>query len=166
MQSVHRKYLEMETVDWAIVITAIVAVYGAILSTYNLIIKRRENTRQVNVTLTWGLLSNMPEPITMFFLKAANPGKRTVTLTECHIELPDKSQLVMPYSQGTINFPHDLEEGRDCTVWFSVGEVVQVLLSKGYTGNLSIRAVYRDALGREYKSKPFKGKVSEWSKAK
>ena len=156
----------METADWAIVITAFVAVYGAILSTYNLIIKRRENKRQVNVTLKWGLLSNMPEPITMFFLNAANPGKRTVTLTECHIELPDKSQLVMPYSQGNIDFPHDLEEGKGCTVWFSVGEVFRVLLSKGYTGNLRIRAVYRDALGREYKSRSFKGNVSEWAKAK
>ena len=156
----------MQNIDWPTITTAIVAVYGAILSTYNLVMKRKENKRQVDVTFKWGLVDATDKPNAMFFLNAANPGKRTVTLEGCHIEFPNKKQLVMPYTQGTIKFPHHLEEGKNCTVWFPVSEVVEALVGEGYTGNVSICAVFRDALGGKYKSIPFKGDVSEWAKVR
>jgi len=156
----------MKNIDWPTITIAIVAVYGAILSTYNLIVKRKENKRQVEVTFQWGLVGAMDKTNAMFFLNAANPGNRTVTLEGCHIELPNKKQLVMPYTQGPIKFPHDLEEGKNCTVWFPVREVVDALVGEGYTGNVSICAVFRDALGKKYKSTPFKGDVSEWAKVR
>jgi len=156
----------MQKIDWPTIITAIVAVYGAILSTYNLLIKRKDNKRQVDVTLKWGLVGVMDKPNAMFLLNAANPGKRTVTLEGCHIEFPNMKQLVMPYPLGTIKFPHDLEEGKNCTVWFPISEVVEALVSQGYTGNVSICAVFRDALGGKYKSSLFEGNVSEWAKVR
>jgi len=157
----------MEKIDWTIIGTIVavaVALYGAALSTYNLIIKRKEGQRQVTVKLTWGVVGTREEPQTVFFLEAANPGKRNVTLKGCCIQLPNKKELVMPGAQGTINFPHELEEGKSCLVWFPVNEVARLLINEGYAGNVTIRAIDRDAVGGEYTSSPFSGDASIWIK--
>lgn len=153
----------MDTKDW---ITAVVAVYGAILSTYNLLVARGERTRQVTTTLSWGLLGIGPEPVTAFFLTAANPGRRTVTITGCHLLLPNRKQIVMPHAHGTVQLPYNLEEGKNCMFWFPVTEVVRSLISEGFSSEVSLKAVFRDALGKTYESKPFRGNIQEWALVK
>jgi len=154
----------MGTIEWPTIVTAVVAVYGAGLSTYNLIAKIKSEKRKVTVELKWGLIGFADKTIPILALHAVNPGEKTVTLTQCHLELPNKKQLIITNSQGTIKLPHDLEKGKGGEIYFPIKEVVQALIREGYTKDIELKAVFRDALGNEYKSRPFKGDVSEWAK--
>lgn len=153
----------MDLKDWTAVVIAVVAVYGAFVSTYNLVVAGRQRTRQITVTLARGLLTLGADPTTMFFLTAANPGDRTVTLTGCHLLLPNRKKLVMPRAQGTVTFPHELQEGKNCTFWFRVREVVGALAAEGFRGEVALIAVFTDALDRTYSSDPFKGDLDKWA---
>lgn len=154
----------MDLKDWTGAVTAGVALYAGALSTYNLLVARRERRREVRVTLKWGVLGVEPEPMTALFLTAANPGHRSVTLAGCHLTLPNRKTFVMPWAQSTVKFPHDLQEGKNCTVWFPVGEVGRALVAEGFRGEVSVTAVFTDALDNAYTSRPFRGNVEEWAK--
>ena len=78
-------------------ITAIIAIYGATLSTYNLIVARTERIRRVTVTLSWGLTGSGSAPVTIFLLTAANAGKRPVTIANWHLLLPNKKRDFCAY---------------------------------------------------------------------
>ena len=47
----------------------------AVLSTYTLLVRRRERRRQVKVNLSWGMLALGNEPTPVFFLEARTVRK-------------------------------------------------------------------------------------------
>ena len=155
----------MNVRDWVPIVTAVVAVYGALLSTYNMITARRDRGRGVRVSLKWGLTAPGPEPVTVFILEATHPHGRPTTLTSCGIFLPDGRTLIIPRPFGSVQLPHELREGQGCSIFFPVRDVVRALQEHGYSGPITIRAFFRDALGSEYKSTKFKGNVAEWERA-
>jgi hypothetical protein len=82
-----------------------IAIYGAALSTYNLIVARRERSPRVVTTLRMDVdRGGGPVEFTVFILRAANGGKRPVTVTESYLLLPDGKQLsknpVVTYKNG------------------------------------------------------------------
>jgi len=154
----------MPSVTWTEAIIALVALYGAGLSTYTLIMSISNQKRKVTATLTWGVIGDNQRPSWVFFLTAANPGNRTVTLSTPYILLPNGKRFVIPQMPGNVVFPHDLEEGKNCIAWFPISDVIQALTDEGYQNNISIIGVFTDALGTDYKSKEFIGNLSEWKK--
>ena len=67
--------------DWAALITALVALYGAALSTYTLVSSRHDKRRRVKVELSTGFLVHGPDLSTyMLFIGVSNPGHIPVTL--------------------------------------------------------------------------------------
>jgi hypothetical protein len=151
----------MDTKD---VITIIVAIYGAALSTFNFLIAYLERRRRVTVKLTRGIIGTVPEPTNTFILTAANPGHRLVTLSGCSLLLPNRQQLIMLGAAGSVQFPCDLKEGQSCAVYFPLIEVVEAMLKEGFSGRIALKAVFRDALGNNYESEPFDGNLQEWAK--
>jgi hypothetical protein len=85
----------MTTTEVVTVVTALVAVYGAGLSTYTFFAKRRESRRLVKVELSRGILGTYPEVSHVLLLSASNPGNRAVTLEGISFDLPDKRQVVL-----------------------------------------------------------------------
>lgn len=147
------------------IITALIAIYGAILSTYNLVLKRREKSHQVSVNLSSGFLTcgERLSPYVLFIV-ASNPGHRTVTLDSVGIRLPDKRQIVFPFSGrfgSDVQFPHDLTEGQSCRAWVDVKELT-ALLEEGISGRIKLIGFYTDAIGGKYKSKPLKFNIDDW----
>ena len=68
-------------VDWIAPITALVALYGAVLSTYTLISSRRDKRRRVKVELSAGFLATGPDlSAAMLLIKVSNPGHITVII--------------------------------------------------------------------------------------
>jgi hypothetical protein len=155
----------MDLGSWIPIATVAVALYGAILSTYNLIAARRDRAHRLKVSLKWGIAAPGPEPETMFILEANNPRGRPVTVTGCAISLPNGKSLVIPRPFGSVQLPCELAEGKNCTLLFPLRDVVRALVQEGFTGRVALRAEFRDALGNEYRSKAFKGDVGEWAKA-
>ena len=103
---------------WPTILTALVALYGAILSTYTVVVNRRDKKRRIHVKLSNGILTYGPEAgPAVLLIEATNPGNRTVILNGACIILPNKQQVVFPNPESNVEFPHALEEGNSCLVW-------------------------------------------------
>ena len=78
-----------------IIITSIVAVYGAILSTLNTIASLRDKQQYLSVVLNNGFITYGPDagPL-MLFIEIANVGSKVVTINSINIKLPKESQCL------------------------------------------------------------------------
>ncbi len=155
---------DMQELDWMKIITAIVAVYGAALSTFSFVSQRIEKRRVVVVNLAIGQLTQGQKVIQQaLFMSAANPGTPTVTLTALSLLLPNKRSLVFQHVQSDVRFPYELLAGQKCTVWFSLKEVSSALNDEGYQGKVKLIAVFHDALGTAFSSKQLVFDASQYS---
>jgi len=154
----------MDLLKWAPIVTGIVAIYAAVLSTYNLVASRLDRAHKLRVSLKWGMVAPGPEPETVLILEAINPRGRSVTVAACALVLPNRKALVIPHPVvGSAQLPHELVEGTNCRILFPLRDVVVALQGEGFTGQIALRALFRDALGNEYLSKKFKGDLREWA---
>ncbi len=142
--------------NWQWIVTAAIAVYGALLSSYNAFVARRQNTRQITVTVNHGFLPTGPElGDPMLLIGAANLGHRAVTLVSVGLLLPDKQQLVLTSPEGTVQLPHHLTEGTSCKHWIPAAEIKRQLSSSRFSGTVMVRGFYLDALGKRHLSELF-----------
>lgn len=149
--------------DLPAIITAIVALYGAVLSTYTLVVNRKDKQRQIDVKLSNGVLTFGPElSPAVLLIEASNPGNRTVILNTTGIRLPDRKTVAFPNPQSNVTFPHALEEGKSCLVWTPMKEFAGMLRQHGYEGTLRLVAFYRDQLGKEHCSNRFDFDIEAW----
>ena len=152
------------TIDWTKVVTALVAIYAAILSTYTLLSSRKEKKRQIKVELSFGFRVFGPKlGPTSLLITASNPGYRTVTLTGVGIRLPDNRQAILPNPPSDVQFPYDLPEGKHCTAWFDAKELAATLRREGFAGKVKLVGFYRDALGTVYASNRLRFNMAKWA---
>jgi hypothetical protein len=139
---------------WAQIITAIVAVYGAVLSTLNLLNIRKEKKRQLFVKMSYGWLT-LPRGLSdpKLLIEVANPGYRRVTIQPSYIRLPHGEKLVFPWPTAEVRFPHELLEGKSCSLWVEEAEVKRSLKEKGYSGKVKLQAEVYDQTGKNYRAK-------------
>lgn len=147
-------------ISWPTIVTALVALYGAVLSTLNFIAARREKRRSVTVELSLGLLTW--DPGSKLLLTASNPGSLSVTLSSCGIRLPNGKQAVFPIPNSNVRFPHELHGGKDCLVWTDAKEFAQVLREQGFSGRVKVRGFYRDQTGGLHTSKATRFDLDGW----
>lgn len=146
--------------------TAIVALYGAALSTYSVVAARRDKKRRVFVSLSPGVIGFANQPsASVVFIQAANPGDRAVTLQPGTIELPKGDHIFPPQSHSNVTFPFELPEGKSCSCWIETADLARLLAEQGYRGRVKLVGCFRSAVGTEYRSKPIKFRVEEWLKA-
>lgn len=138
-------------------ITLLIALWGAILSTYKLLSDRNKTKRTLKVEVSYGFmtLENDVGPNTIS-LTAINTGYRPITLTSVGYLLPDKKTMFIVEPQSNVKFPYTLLEGNQCSVWKIQKKMALELKENGYSGTIKIRGYYRSAIGNLYKSKPIK----------
>jgi len=153
----------MENITWPQAITAIVAIYGAIMATVTFFSRRKEKQRRLTVSFSWGWLGhNTTADKPMLFIEVSNPGNRSVTINVPRIILPDGKTLVFPDPQSDVHFPHKLEEGTKCRIWTEIKKLIEQLRSNGYQGVVKLNADVEDGAGQKYKSKkPFEIDIDE-----
>jgi hypothetical protein len=143
-----------------VIITLLIAIYGALLSTYSVWTARQEHKREIKVELSYGFMRNPLSGVSppMLLLSASNTGTKTVTLTSMGLILPrkDKKYLIFAQPESNVSFPCDLLEGKNCNVWVTTKELAEDLKREGYSGRISLKGYYRDAIGGYYESKSFK----------
>ena len=134
----------------------IVAIYGAILSTYNFVSKIREKKRRIKVNFSFGFLTGVSGQLSpdMLLLTAVNTGYRPIILNSVGFILPNNKTAVIPIPLSNVNFPYELKEGKDCLVWTEVKEFAKELKEKGFKGRIKLIAFYKDSLDTIHKSKP------------
>ena len=151
--------------EWTDIAVAIVAIYGAELSTYNLIIKLKERFNTIKVDINVGFLSGSTGVSdTNLIISANNHSSKRVTLQPPYIDLPDNKKMLLMNYQSNITFPYELKPRNNCKVWNNLKRTAQSLKEEGYEGTIKIKGVYKDAIGNKYKSKALKLNLEEWSK--
>lgn len=154
----------MENIDWSKIITALVAIYGAILSTVIFISRHSEKQRKLNINFSTGFLTYTHDlSEVMLFITISNPGNRDVTITLPSILLPDGKTVVFPNPQSEVNFPHRLKEGTKCRMWTDMKDLATQLKENGYRRTIKIKAQIEDGSGRTYKSKAWKIDLDNWT---
>lgn len=152
-------------VSWTQIVTAIVAVYGAIMSTVTFVVNRRDKKRKLEVKFSNGSLTygNKLSEL-MLFINVSNPGNRAVKINVPRIILPDGKTIVFPNPQSDVKFPHLLEEGRKCMVWAEMKYLAKQLKDAGYSGVINLKADVEAETGKRYTSqKTWKLDIEEWA---
>lgn len=148
----------MEIITWPQIITAIVAIYGAIMATVTFFSKRKEKQRRLTVSFSNGFLPSFGADIgeLMLFIEISNPGNRSVIINVPRIILPDGNTVVFPSPKSSnVRFPHKLEEGTNCMVWTEMRDLASQLKEKGYQGTVKLKADVADGTGQKYESKKY-----------
>ena len=150
------------------IIIGFAALYGLIVSSYNLSINIKKTRYRVRVTLKRGYVAtqsgaegnvNSKENL---LLKAQNAGYRTVTLNSMGYRIPKiKKDLVILNPQSNVKFPFELKEGKDCTVWSEENYIRGKLKDAGLSGYVKLVGIYADATGKEYRSKALKFEIGK-----
>ena len=99
----------------------------------------------------------------LIFLSATNPGHKAVVVTGQGFILPDGQFMVFPYPTTNVTFPYKLEPEDKCAIWTDIKKMALQLRSLGFSGTVKVIGYYNDAVGRRYKSKPFKFDLNMWS---
>jgi hypothetical protein len=86
----------------------------------------------------------------------SNPGHRSVTIYTPSIVIPSGERMVFPFPQSDVQFPHELHEGKRCTIWVEQEEIARQLRERGLSGKVKLVAECDDAVGNTYKSKPYR----------
>ena len=148
------------------IIVAFVAVYGAILSTVNFILARRERKPRLKVTCDWGVITQGRDVSQPFlFINIANVGYKTITINAPIFRLENNTQIIFRQPQSEVNFPHELTEGKSCKLWEEAKPIASELTQKGHRGEVKLFAEVSDAVGNRYRAKkPFILKVDDLAK--
>ena len=135
--------------------TAVVALYGAIIGTINIIQRNRENRPNCKVSISFGwIASGASSSPDMIFAGAANSGGRNLTLSLPTLRIkgvPDR--IMLPIGQSNVRFPCELSSGQSCNAWVEAAEIASLLKEHGCSGTVKLAGQYTDAVGNRYISK-------------
>lgn len=139
--------------EWHEIVIALVALYGAGLSTYIALSERKDKMRKVKIDLSRGFIGRGEQTEDALIIKMVNPGIRSVTIRRPTISLPGKKKFLMADIGTNVKFPYELEEGKSCTAWIFEDIFYKELIKSGYSGKIKIRAVCLDQVDNKYSSK-------------
>jgi hypothetical protein len=138
------------------IITLCIAVYGALLSTYQWIDSVLARKRTIKIEIAKAALAHRVGPLQPYIvITIRNPGNRSVTINQPIVQIPDKSQVIFHNAIYETTFPHTIEDGKCCRVLINPQELEDSLIAKGYNRKCKIRATVTDALGKKYRSGAF-----------
>ena len=140
--------------NWPIV-TGVVAIYGAMLSSWNAYSSYRAKRRSINVEVSYGCETYQggewgPQSI---IVTALNKGHQPITLAGAGIRWPDGRTSVCLGPSGNTRFPHELDGGKSCMVCLPIREIVPPMKNVGFSGKVRLKGFFRDALGKTYAKK-------------
>ena len=154
-----------QSVTWPTILTAVVALYGAGLSTYNAFSTYIKNRRHLIIKLSFGLTSpSTQKSLKAIFVKVANPSEKNITINSIVLVMPDCNQALLPHLPGSTTLPHDLAPGKDCVIFADAENFAHDLFENGYRGTIKIKAKCFEATGKEYLSNRLKYDIEGWIK--
>ncbi len=130
--------------NWTDIVLAIVAAYGAILSTITAVLQWRKARPAVAIDVKHG-------PGEKLILNMFNPRHKAVTIESPYLYLPDGRTLPCVNKESDVRFPHTLESEEGRTILFDKKELTQQMRADGYTGAVELTPVVKDQVGRAYK---------------
>lgn len=143
------------------VIIAVVALYGAVLSTVNYLSERA--SLRVKAVLGY-IADNDGVSDLNLFLRAANTGNRPITINSLGYEAVGYDfDLTERNPISHVSFPYEVMPGKCCEVWGPPERLVEPILRKGVTGKVKIRPVVGDQTGKTHRGSAFEVNPEEWA---
>jgi hypothetical protein len=143
-----------ETLSWTDIIVAILAIYGAFLSTVIFLKEQQKSKRRIKVKLSTGYTTSVKGLSDfMLIIEFINPGFKTVTINSPELRFDDGKKLIIPYPNSNVMFPHSLEEGKNAHVWIELSHLKKELIEAGYKNSIKIKGAIFDQTGNLFMSK-------------
>jgi hypothetical protein len=147
------------------IVVAVVAVYGAILSTLNFRAQRRSRRPAVTVKVSNGMFVWGPRLSELqLMIEAVNTGEVPVMLSSFGFRLRDGRSiaLINPTMHTVDHFPHELLPHCGVTVGEDFPVIAETLARANIVGRVRLIGFYTDQEGNEYRAEPCDFDVSEW----
>lgn len=146
---------------WFNIVTALIAAYGAYLSTFNYLAQRRRDRRALKVEVDDLGDKGLFPPI--FHVSAVNIGYRSVHLEDVAIFLKGGVEIVWTGLFTTHDgLPCELKEGKKFTANIMVNSLSDLLAEKGCKGRVKLRGQFVDAAGNVYRSQWHRYRMRKW----
>jgi len=147
-------------------VTIIMALYGALLSTSLAAYKFYENWRRLKVKLSYGsygpssgsygsIRSGPSQIYPVLLLSCSNLGKRPITLNSYGFALPNKRNYFFQ-NESSQSFPCTLSDGQGCIMVVGSKKVTELLIQEGYKNSVQIKGFFGDASDKKHYGKKFK----------
>lgn len=136
-------------------LTLLVALYGAMLSTILALREFKREKRQIRVTCRMTLGSALTGDVLEFVqIHVVNTGHRPIQITSAALELSDGNQFIQLTSKlGPLSLPKKIDDHESVSVYFDYPDVEKALKEREDPDVIYTSAVVRDAEGNEYRSK-------------
>ncbi len=143
------------------VLLALLAIYGAILSTFNWRQASRKERRVVKVCASTAVPTygdSLGKALAK--IEATNVGQRTVTVKTLAFELPNRSRMY-PRGSNTVHgindtlLPTTLSDGQSAQIYMSYDDIGRALIQSGNTQKLKLTPVCDDSTGVTYRGEPW-----------
>src|SRR6266446_3372590 len=145
------------------IILAVVAIYGAALSTINQLQMRQQTQRRLLVSMRQvvaelpripdGYGSRSAAPVHVFKIQAVNSGLLPVTLKDAGVIFPDGKFLTKAFSPRLDKqFPLELVPGDDHEAHVDAYDVLNAIRGNGISGEIVVQGYFTTPL-KQYKSK-------------
>lgn len=140
------------------VIVSLGALWAAVVSTLNLVRNIRQDSRRLNVRLSWGLLANraMPDNDEKLIVNIGNPGSIPVVISGITLRFPGNKTFVQLDLPGNATLPHELEAGKGCAFWYELKHLKEKVKESEYGSSVRVHALVSDQVGGEHRSQKFK----------
>lgn len=145
------------TETWTDIVVAIIAFWGAMLSTVTFIKDLRKEKSKIRVKTSCCLLGctdgSSQRKINVV---AMNKGSVSVVLSSVHILMPDGRNYVQIDSPSSPRLPYELLPRQSYSHFFDLDNFKIVAKQRGYLGRIKITPWFSDQLDNKYWSKPCK----------
>ena len=146
----------MKSITITELITAVVALYGAVLSTVIFCNNRKKQARKVSIRISTGFLTGNTElSEQMLLIEVSNPSQKEITLDPPFIVLPDRRNMIFPDIGSEVSFPASLSSGKSIHSWIPLNAVKQRLVESGFTVRVKLKTSIRDQTGKTFRSRAF-----------
>lgn len=136
------------------IITAFVAVYGALLATFTLVVQVREKRQRVTVTLSQGFIAEGGGgAVDVLILEAANGGAVPIYLSTCQLRLPATKEKLFSRLAYNKDFPATLNPGESVQAWLSSETFVAAIRKSKSIEEITVVAEFSNKGGGVYRSK-------------
>ncbi len=148
-------------------LVALVALYGAILSSYNTFHLKRQDRRVVKMSMSQNILVADGLGLSFLCLRATNVGQRPVTIEHIRLQLPDGRHLAMTGTGAQFGLkdtplPATLVDSQSACAYMSYDSVGRTLLREDLPAPVMLTAMSEDSVGGQYPSKPWKITPRDW----
>jgi hypothetical protein len=148
--------MKENAISWSEILTACVALYGAILSSIIFVKEQQKNKRKIDISLSIGELlysDGLIETDQVLYFTISNPGNRKVTVSNPQLLLKNKKKIFFPDNDFSVRFPYSLEDGKNIMIWYKLPELKKSLVEFGYTEKIEIKGVIEEQTGNKFFTK-------------